>query len=96
MEKSVLTAIERFSLLENTSEITVALSGGADSMSLLYALNSLKEHLGITLYAAHLNHMIRGKEAVRDEEFVKRACKSSIFRFFANESTFPPMLNRKN
>ena len=50
MEKSVLTAIERFSLLENTSEITVALSGGADSMSLLYAINSLKGREGTAQY----------------------------------------------
>ena len=75
MEKSVLTAIERFSLLKNTKEVTVALSGGADSMSLLYALFNLKEELDITLYAAHLNHMIRGDEALRDEEFVKKQCE---------------------
>ena len=60
MEKSVFKAIERFSLLENTKEVTVALSGGADSMSLLYALFNLKDKLGINLSAAHLNHMIRG------------------------------------
>ena len=76
MEKSVLKAIERFSLLENTKEVTVALSGGADSMSLLYAFFNLKERLGISLSAAHLNHMIRGEEALRDEEFVKKQCKS--------------------
>lgn len=75
MEKSVLTAIERFSLLQDTKEVTVALSGGADSMSLLYALFNLREKLGINLFAAHLNHMIRGDEALRDEEFVKKQCE---------------------
>lgn len=95
MEKSVLTAIERFSLLENTSEITVALSGGADSMSLLYALNSLKERLGITLYAAHLNHMIRGKEAVRDEEFVKRACERLNIPLFCERIDVPAYAKQK-
>ncbi len=75
MEKSVLEAIERFSLLDNVSTVTVALSGGADSMALLYSLYSLKDSLGITLKAAHLNHLIRGEEAFRDEEFVKEACK---------------------
>lgn len=89
MEKSVLTAIERFSLLENTSEVTVALSGGADSMSLLYALNSLKERLGITLSAAHLNHMIRGNEAMRDEEFVKRACERLNIPLFCERIDVP-------
>lgn len=89
MEKSVLTAIERFSLLENTREVTVALSGGADSMSLLYALYSLKERLGIILSAAHLNHMIRGKEAMRDEEFVKHACEKLDIPLFCERIDVP-------
>lgn len=75
MEKSVLMAIERFSLLENVKEVTVALSGGADSMSLLFVLFNLKDKLGISLSAAHLNHMIRGDEALRDEDFVKEQCQ---------------------
>lgn len=75
MEKSVLEAIERFSLLDNVRTVTVALSGGADSMALLFSLFSLKEKLGITLKAAHLNHLIRGEEAFRDERFVEEACK---------------------
>ena len=76
MEKSVLEAIKRFSLLEGGIQtVTVALSGGADSVALLYALYSLKEELGITVKAAHLNHLIRGDEAFRDEEFVVGLCQ---------------------
>lgn len=89
MEKSVLTAIERFSLLENTKEVTVALSGGADSMSLLYLLFNLKEKLGITLCAAHLNHMIRGGEALRDEEFVKQQCEKLGVPLFCERIDVP-------
>ena len=89
MEKSVLKAIERFSLLENTREVTVALSGGADSMSLLYALFNLKDKLGITLFAAHLNHMIRGDEAFRDEEFVKKQCESLKVPLFCERTDVP-------
>ncbi|MBR4973592.1 MAG: tRNA lysidine(34) synthetase TilS, partial [Clostridia bacterium] len=63
MEKLILKAIEKFSLINGEQTVTVALSGGADSMSLLYALNSIKGELGFTLKAAHLNHGIRGKEA---------------------------------
>ena len=89
MEKSVFKAIERFSLLENTREVTVALSGGADSMSLLYALFNLKNKLGITLFAAHLNHMIRGDEAFRDEEFVKKQCEKLEVPLFCERIVVP-------
>ncbi len=76
MEKLVTEAIERYSLLSAEVKcVTVALSGGADSMALLYCLLSLKEKLGIEVRAAHFNHMIRGNEAYRDESFVKEQCE---------------------
>lgn len=73
MLQSVLTAIESFSLL-SSDNITVALSGGADSVALLHALCALRDKLGLNISAAHLNHMIRGEEALRDESFVKQLC----------------------
>lgn len=75
IENKILDAFKRFALLGGGKSVIVALSGGADSMALLFALNALKDKLGITLKAAHLNHQIRGQEAVRDEEFVKAQCK---------------------
>lgn len=75
MLQSVLNAIERFSLL-SSHNVTVALSGGADSVALLHALCTLRDKLGINVSAAHLNHMIRGEEALRDENFVKQLCSA--------------------
>ncbi len=90
MEKLVLEAIEKFKLLNNgVQEITIALSGGADSMALLYTLNSLKEKLNIKLSAAHLNHMIRGEEALRDEEFVKKQCELLDIPLFCERADIP-------
>ena len=50
----------------------VALSGGADSVSLLFVLKHLEHELGIDVEAAHCNFHLRGAESVRDEEFCKR------------------------
>lgn len=74
MLDKLLNAIERFSLINKGDTVTVALSGGADSVALLHALWSLKDKLSITVKAAHLNHGIRGNEADRDEAFVKWLC----------------------
>ena len=38
-------------------------------------LVSLSNELGITVCAAHLNHMLRGKDADNDEEFTRRKCE---------------------
>lgn len=58
------------SLLEGGGSHLVALSGGADSVALLLALLAL----GYRVEAAHCNFHLRGDEADRDEEFVKRLC----------------------
>ncbi len=52
----------------------IALSGGADSVSLLLVLKHLESELGITLEAAHCNFHLRGAESLRDEEFCKQLC----------------------
>ena len=75
MKETVLNTIKKYSLIEKGDCVTVALSGGADSVALLHLLNELKDELSFTLRAAHLNHQIRGDEALRDEEFVKRECQ---------------------
>jgi tRNA(Ile)-lysidine synthase len=71
MLDKVLEIIKKHDMIQKGDGIVVGLSGGPDSVCLLHALYSLREKLGINLYAVHLNHMIRGKEAERDEEYSK-------------------------
>lgn len=51
----------------------VAVSGGADSVALLYLL---LEHGFSNLHVLHVNHQLRGKESTADATFVKTMCKS--------------------
>ncbi len=75
MLEKILNAIRQFSMLSGGERVTVALSGGADSMSLLYALRHLSKRLNISITAVHFNHNIRGEEANRDENFVRLECE---------------------
>ena len=61
-------------LIAPGDRIIAAVSGGADSVALLFALYLLREELGITLEAAHFNHHLRGPESDRDEAFVEELC----------------------
>ena len=54
--------------------VIVAVSGGADSVALLFALYLLKEKLQISLEAAHFDHQLRGEESREDARFVARLC----------------------
>lgn len=94
MENLILDTIERFSLLKNQEKVTVALSGGADSMSLLYALCNLRKKLGIRVCAAHLNHNIRGEEAFRDQEFVKEQCEKLGIELFCETADVPKIAKK--
>lgn len=55
-------------------QIVCAVSGGADSMALLWGMYLLQEKLNIQLSAAHFNHGLRGEESDRDEAFVRDFC----------------------
>ena len=52
----------------------VGLTGGPDSVFLLYALHTLQPRMGFTLRAVHVHHGIRGAEADRDEAFSEKLC----------------------
>lgn len=55
--------------------LIVALSGGADSTALLAMLVQAREALGLTLYAVHVNHSMRGDDALADAEFCRTLCR---------------------
>ena len=57
--------------LEPGSTLVVAVSGGPDSLAMLYSIFSLRNVLGIKLHGAHLDHGIRGERSERDADFVK-------------------------
>lgn len=74
--EELFDAVKRDGLIVSEENVLVAFSGGADSVALLLMLHELKEKFNIKLFAAHLNHGIRGEEADRDERFCAELCKN--------------------
>ena len=66
--------IEANQLIRPGDGVLVGLSGGPDSVFLLYALHTLQARMGFTLRAVHVHHGIRGAEADRDEAFSEKLC----------------------
>ncbi|MCM3774094.1 tRNA lysidine(34) synthetase TilS [Priestia aryabhattai] len=75
MEKQVNNFMTKHQLLSAGSTVVVGISGGPDSLALLHFLWSLKEQKSLTIIAAHVDHMFRGKESKQDMEYVQNYCK---------------------
>lgn len=58
-----------------TDKIAVGVSGGADSMLLLWALIDKKRSIGFDMVVIHVNHHIRKETSSRDQKFVEDFCK---------------------
>lgn len=76
MRNKLLAFIRQYAMVQPGDKVVCAVSGGADSMALLWSMYLLKEKLGICLEAAHFNHNLRGAESERDEAFVRDFCKT--------------------
>ena len=75
MEKKVMAYIEKNHMLQKGDKVLVGVSGGADSVCLLFMLHNFRKKYEISLCAVHINHGIRGAEADGDEAFVRQLCK---------------------
>ena len=70
-----LTAfIRQHDMVQPGDHVICAVSGGADSVALLFGMYLAKEKMGIRLSAAHFNHHLRGEESDRDARFVREFC----------------------
>ena len=76
LKQHVLNTIKNNGLLQKGEGVVVGVSGGYDSICLLHVLYQLSQQLDIKLYPVHINHMLRGQEALRDERFVEDFCRS--------------------
>jgi len=84
MLDKVKKTLKKYSMLTKGEKVVVGVSGGADSIALLFSLNELIDY-GLELIVAHMNHGIREDEAERDAEFVKETAKSLGLTFVYGE-----------
>ncbi len=93
MNKDIYAAVSAYicdkRLLDTGDKVLCALSGGADSVALLLLLKELEGRLGIKVFAAHLNHGIRGNEADRDEHFCAELCDKIGVPFISERVDVP-------
>ena len=82
--------LEENRMLQPGDALVCAVSGGADSVAMLFAMYLLKDKLGIRLSAAHFNHHLRGAESDRDARFVEDLCGGLGIPLHMGEGTVVP------
>lgn len=75
MEEAIIDKIKKTKLINAGDSILVGFSGGADSVCLLHGLYKLSKPLSLTIYAAHLNHQLRGMDSNEDAAFALNFAK---------------------
>jgi tRNA(Ile)-lysidine synthase len=80
----VKKTLKKYNMLTQGEKVVLGVSGGADSIAMLYAFNELIDY-GLEIIVAHLNHGIREDEAKRDSDFVKETAKSLGLTFVYGE-----------
>ena len=81
--------------LPDNTPILVAFSGGADSGALLDMTAKYAKRCGAKLYAAHVNHGIRGAEADRDEAFCKKTADKYGIEIFTLRADVPSIAEKQ-
>ena len=74
MVNEALKQLRAYEMVSPGDRVYCAVSGGADSMALLWSMFLLRDKLEIQVCAAHFNHHLRGEESDRDEGFVREFC----------------------
>ncbi len=83
MEEKVFQTILEYDLICPGDNIVVGVSGGPDSMALLYLLIEVRSRIDFNLVIAHVNHGVRGVEASGDEEFVRQQAKKLNLPYYS-------------
>ncbi len=68
----VISCIDKYRMIEDGDVVLVGVSGGIDSITLLYSLYFSRDSLKCNLVAAHVNHGLRGEQSDREAEFVRK------------------------
>ncbi|MBY0095462.1 tRNA lysidine(34) synthetase TilS [Mesobacillus maritimus] len=94
IEKKVHRFLERQKFDLTGKSIAVGVSGGPDSLALLYFLWRLKENYQVRIVAVHVDHMFRGEESYQEALFVQEFCEKRSIAFEMKQVNVPDYIRK--
>lgn len=73
--RDIFHTIEQYHMIEPGMRVLAGVSGGADSVCLLYVLKEYQKRIPFELRVVHVEHGLRGEESLEDAAFVEEMCR---------------------
>jgi tRNA(Ile)-lysidine synthase len=90
----VAHSITAYDLIQPGENLLAGLSGGPDSVALIFILSRLRKKLQITLGAAYINHRLRPRAAAAEARFCADLCVQLDVRFHCEDVDIPALAKR--
>lgn len=74
MVDKVFDYVQKHQMIKENDYVVAGVSGGADSVCLLFMLLEIRKKIDFQIHVVHINHMIR-EEAMEDASYVEQLCK---------------------
>lgn len=95
LEQRILDFFNQIGPTRKDDNLLAAVSGGPDSIALLYLLLSVRDTLGVTLHVAHLDHGTRGREGEEDAAFVSHLAEQEGLTLHRRRVDVPALLEEE-
>ncbi|MDO5539385.1 MAG: tRNA lysidine(34) synthetase TilS [Eubacteriales bacterium] len=79
--QKVFDYIRQHHMIEAKEKVIVGVSGGADSLCLLFVLKRFAQEIPFDMTAVHVEHGIRGKESMDDAAYVEKICRAQNIEY---------------
>ncbi len=89
--KKIASTCERWEMIPPDAVVVAGVSGGVDSMVMLAFFDVFRSQYDFDLFACHLNHMIRGKDADLDELLVESFCLERSIPYISVRTDIPKL-----
>ncbi len=73
--------MEKYHMIDAGDKVIVGVSGGADSLCLLFVLLDYRQRLPFSITVVHVEHGVRGQESVEDARFVEKICREQKIEY---------------
>lgn len=92
LEETFKESLKKHSLLKKKDKLILGVSGGPDSMGMLYQFWKIYKDYKLKLVCAHFNHGLRA-EADREEEFLRGICAKLGIKFISEKKDVQSFFN---